>query len=375
VSNTFSAGGGIWSSLDPEISFNDPTLANPIVTSTSVGTFQVSFTDNVCNETLQSSIEFIPYPTIFSDTLICNDTLNVVNISAYGNSVTWTSSDPTNVHFSPDNATMLATVVFDQPGTYNLVMEDKKCLNSVDVDVTIAVVPQVMQDTIACNNQLMVIGTVANSGGVWTSLSPEISFNNATSQNPLVQTTTPGVYTITFTDNACQISEDIDIDFIANPVVSTFDTTICSGDVVTLVALGVLQNDLYTWSNGVTGISTSASVDGDYIVEASNECGVAVDTATVLSIPCSINVPNIIVLSSQAGNNALYIDYAGVQTFELSIVNRWGNVVFQTSDPLIVWDGTQNGTVLDEGVYSYILNVTLMNDQELMNQGFIHLVH
>lgn len=375
VSNTFSAGGGIWSSLDPEISFNDPTLANPIVTSTSVGTFQVSFTDNVCNETLQSSIEFIPYPTIFSDTLICNDTLNVVNVSAYGNSVTWTSSDPSNVHFSPDNATMLATVVFDQPGTYNLVMEDKKCLNSVDVDVTIAVVPQVMQDTIACNNQLMVIGTVANSGGVWTSLSPEISFNNATSQNPLVQTTTTGVYTITFTDNACQISEDIDIDFIANPVVSTFDTTICSGDVVTLVAFGVPQNDLYTWSNGVTGISTSASVDGDYIVEASNECGVAVDTATVLSIPCSINVPNIIVLSSTAGNNALYIDYAGVQTFELSIMNRWGNVVFQTSDPLIVWDGTQNGTVLDEGVYSYILNVTLMNDQELLNQGFIHLVH
>jgi hypothetical protein len=243
------------------------------------------------------------------------------------------------------------------------------------VDVTIAVVPQVMQDTIACNNQLMVIGTVANSGGVWTSLSPEISFNNATSQNPLVQTTTPGVYTITFTDNACQISKDIDIDFIDNPVVSTFDTTICSGDVVTLVAFGVPQNDLYTWSNGVTGISTSASVDGDYIVEASNECGVAVDTATVLSIPCSINVPNIIVLSSTAGNNALYIDYSGVQTFELFIMNRWGNVVFQTSDPLIVWDGTQNGTVLDEGVYSYILNVTLVNDQELMNQGFIHLVH
>lgn len=375
VSNTFSAGGGIWSSLDPEISFNDPTLANPIVTSTSVGTFQVSFTDNVCNETLQSSINFIPYPTIFNDTLICSDTLNIVNVSAYGNSVTWASSDPSNVHFSPDDATMLATVVFDQPGTYNLVMTDKKCLNAVDADVTIAVLPQVMQDTMACNNQLTIAGTVANNGGVWTSVSPEISFSNATIQNPIVQTTTPGVYTVTFTDNACNLSEDVQIDFIANPIVATFDTLICSGDVVALLAVGGPQNDVYTWSDGTVGISTNASLDGDYIVVASNECGVASDTATIVSMPCTINVPNIIVLSSTAGNNALYIEYAGVKTFDLAIVNRWGNVVFTTTNPQILWDGTQNGTVLDEGVYSYILNVTLMNNQELTNQGFIHLFH
>jgi hypothetical protein len=375
VANTFSAGGGIWSSLDPEITFNNPILVNPIVTSNTVGTFQVSFTDNVCNETLQSSINFIPYPTIFSDTLICNDSLNIVNVSAFGNSVTWASSDPTNVHFSPDDATMLATVTFDQPGTYNLVMTDKKCLNAVDVDVTIAEIPQVMQDTIACNNLLMIVGTTANSGGFWSSVSPEISFSNATIPNPIVQTSSSGLYTVTFTDNACNFSEDVQIDFIANPVVSTFDTLICNGDVVTLLATGLPQNDLYSWSNGTNGISTFASLDGDYIVTASNECGITTDTATIVTMPCTINVPNIIVLSSTAGNNALYIDYAGVQSFELSIVNRWGNVVFTTTNPQIVWDGTQNGVVLDEGVYSYLLDVTLMNNQVLTNQGFIHLFH
>lgn len=375
VANTFSAGGGIWSSLDPEITFNNPTLVNPIVTSNSVGTFLVSFTDNVCNETLQSSINFIPYPTIFSDTLICNDSLSIVNVSAFGNSVTWASSDPTNVHFSPDDATMLATVVFDQPGTYNLVMTDKKCLNAVDVDVTIAEMPQVMQDTIACNNLLMIVGTIANNGGFWSSVSPEISFNDATIPNPIVQTTSSGQYTVIFTDNACNFSEDVQIDFIANPVVSTFDTLICNGDVVALLATGLPQNDLYSWSNGTNGISTFASLDGDYIVVASNECGIATDTATIVTMPCTINVPNIIVLSSTAGNNALYIDYAGVQSFELSIINRWGNVIFTTTNPQIVWDGTQNGVVLDEGVYSYLLDVTLMNNQELTNQGFIHLFH
>lgn len=375
VSNTFSAGGGIWSSLDPEISFNDPTLANPIVTSTAVGTFQVSFTDNVCNETLQSSIEFIPYPTIFSDTLICNDTLSIANVSAYGNSVIWTSSDPSNVHFLPDDATMLATVIFDQPGTYTLTMTDKKCLNPVSTDITLAIPPQILQDTFACNYQFAISGTVSNNGGIWSSPDPEIRFTNVLLANPIVQATSAGLYTVVFTDNSCQLSESFQIDFIADPSVIAMDTTICSGDVVSLLALGAPQNDSYLWSDGTTGPTTSVSIDGNYIVVASNECGFASDTATVVSIPCTITVPNIIVMSSTSGNNALYIDYAGVQTFEISIVNRWGNVVFSSTNPQIVWDGTQNGTVLDEGVYSYILNVTLVNDQELTNQGFIHLYH
>ncbi|MEY3236046.1 MAG: hypothetical protein RI883_147, partial [Bacteroidota bacterium] len=375
VSGTFSAGGGIWSTLDPEISFNDPTLANPIITSSAMGIYQVSFTDNICNEILERSIEFIPYPTIFSDTLICSDTLNIVNVSAYGNSVTWSSSDPVNVNFLPDDATMLTNVVFNQPGTYNLVMTDKKCLNPVSVNVTLGILPEILQDTFACNNQFNILGTVSNSGGVWSSLDPEISFNDPTLQNPIVQTTAPGLYSLTFTDNTCQITENVLIDFIANPIVSTIDTLMCIDDIVAIVASGGPQNDSYIWSDGTVGPILSVSIDGTYIIVASNECGFASDTAIVETFSCVVDVPNIVVKSSTAGNEALYIDFTGVQTFELSIVNRWGNVVFQTTDSNIVWDGTQNGALLSEGIYSYILNLTLVNDQELVKQGFIHLYH
>jgi hypothetical protein len=375
VGGTFSAGGGIWSTLDPEISFNDPTLVNPIISSSAVGIYQISFTDNICNESIERSIEFIPYPTIFSDTLICSNTLNIVNVSAYGNSVTWSSSDPLNVNFLPDDATMLATVVFDQPGTYNLVMTDKKCLNPVNVNVTIGILPVILQDTFACNNQFNILGTVSNSGGLWSSSDAEISFNNPTFQNPIVQTTSPGVYSLSFTDNTCNLTESVIIDFIANPIVSTIDTLMCSGDVVTLVGSGGPQNDSYIWSEGTVGPILSVSIDGEYIIVASNECGFDTDTANVVTFSCDVNVPNVLIMSSNAGNDALFIEFTGVQTFDLSIVNRWGNIVFQTTDPNVVWDGTQNGEVLSEGIYSYVLNITLVNDQELIKQGFIHLYH
>lgn len=375
VAGTFSASGGVWSSADPEISFSNTTIPNPVVTSTTAGIYQVTFTDNSCNEAIERTIEFIPYPTIFADTLICSDTFNIVNVTAYNNSVTWAGSGPGNVTFLPDDAVMLADVAFSQPGTYNLVMTDKKCLNAVDVNVTLAVLPQILQDTFACNNQLEIIGTISNSGGVWSASNAGISFDDPTLQNPIVQSANPGVYTLIFTDNSCQIEESVIVDFVANPVVSTFDTLLCAGDMVSLIASGGPQNDTYSWSDGTNGAITVASLDGDYIVIASNECGFATDTATVVTMPCNINVPNVIVLSSTAGNNALYIDYDGAKTFDLTIVNRWGEKVFETVDPQIVWDGTFNGIKLNEGVYSYILKVKLINDEEMTKQGFIHLYH
>lgn len=375
VSNTFSAGGGIWSTLHPEIGFNDSSLANPIITSSAVGTYQVTFVDNLCGDSITRSIEFIPYPTIFPDTTICSDTLNIVNVSAYGNSVIWSNSDPTNVHFSPDDATMLATVVFDQPGTYNLVMTDKKCLNSVNTNVTVATPPHVMNDTITCNNLLSIIGTVANAGGIWSSQNPEISFNNASIVNPIVQTTTPGIYTIQFTDNTCHTTENLTINFMANPIVNVNDTIICSGGTVTLVATGSPSGLTYTWSNGSQGINTTVSTDGVYTITASNTCGTDIDSAIVTMISCNINVPNIIVISSTSGNNALYIDYDGVQSMNIIITNRWGNVVFESNDPQNVWTGTLDGDLLTEGVYTYNLQATLLNGNQITKQGFIHLYH
>jgi hypothetical protein len=375
VSGTFSSGGGTWSSPFTEISFNDPTLENPLISSSAVGTYTVSYTDNVCNETLQRSIEFIPYPTIFNDTLICSNTFDVVNVTAYNDQVTWDATGPGSINFSPDDATMLASVTFGSPGTYNLVMTDKKCLNSVDANVTVAVQPQIVADNYACNNQFVVTGTVAQGGGQWTTSSPEISFSNANSLNPTISSSASGQFTVYFTDAVCSVTDTLTIDFIANPTVSVIDSVTCSGTAVALTANGNASVDDYLWSTGSSSPSILAELDGDYIVVVSNECGTDADTATISWIPCNINIPNVIVLSSTQGNEALYIDFDGVQEFELTITNRWGLTVFQTTDPTNYWRGMDGSNLLNEGVYSYVLQLTLVNGESLTKQGFINLYH
>ncbi len=49
--------------------------------------------------------------------------------------------------------------------------------------------------------------------------------------------------------------------------------------------------------------------------------------------------------------------YRYVDSIDLTIYNRWGNVIFTSNDPAINWDGTVNGQVISEGVYYYICKV------------------
>ena len=65
-----------------------------------------------------------------------------------------------------------------------------------------------------------------------------------------------------------------------------------------------------------------------------------------------------------------------VGNFNLEIYNRWGNVVFENSSPLISWDGnTASGTPASAGTYFYVISKAEMNsgnaiDNELDNFNF-----
>jgi gliding motility-associated-like protein len=61
------------------------------------------------------------------------------------------------------------------------------------------------------------------------------------------------------------------------------------------------------------------------------------------------------------GANDLYTPFPGwrfVQSVDMQIFNRWGNLVFQTTDPNLNWNGqNESGKTLDEGTYFYVCKV------------------
>lgn len=80
-------------------------------------------------------------------------------------------------------------------------------------------------------------------------------------------------------------------------------------------------------------------------------------------------IPNVFTPNGDGINDSFAFENSVVQAKKLSILNRWGNVVF-TSDSVFSWDGTFNGQPVTEGVYYYIIEAM----QNIKLNGFISLM-
>jgi len=53
-----------------------------------------------------------------------------------------------------------------------------------------------------------------------------------------------------------------------------------------------------------------------------------------------------------------------VDHFQLYVLNRWGNVVWESLDPAATWDGTYDGKTVPDGVYTWLIRFDLLNTDE-----------
>jgi gliding motility-associated-like protein len=61
--------------------------------------------------------------------------------------------------------------------------------------------------------------------------------------------------------------------------------------------------------------------------------------------------------------------------FNMIIVNRWGETVFETNDTRVGWDGTYGGKIVQEGTYTWKINFKLKsNDDRKMETGHVILI-
>ena len=85
-------------------------------------------------------------------------------------------------------------------------------------------------------------------------------------------------------------------------------------------------------------------------------------------------VPNAFTPNGDDANDVLFVRGEFIEAFTLKIYDRWGEVVFETSDQEIGWDGTFKGKELDPAVYVYHLNVRCIDGQENFEKGNITLI-
>tara|TARA_R110002096_G_scaffold21043_7_gene68765 strand:+ start:115991 stop:119431 length:3441 start_codon:yes stop_codon:yes gene_type:complete len=67
--------------------------------------------------------------------------------------------------------------------------------------------------------------------------------------------------------------------------------------------------------------------------------------------------------------------FENIESYDFYIMNRWGSIVFRTSDPNEFWDGKQDGATAPLGVYVYYLKYSTENDIENEEKGTFSLIN
>ena len=128
------------------------------------------------------------------------------------------------------------------------------------------------------------------------------------------------------------------------------------------------------------------SVIGCYYVRAFDEKGnlsQPSDTICIDKEVCPIyELPNVFTPNGDGFNDLFvpkHVQLSLIEQFKMVVFNRWGNVVFETQDPLLNWDGKERHTHLDcpQGTYFYVCEFTyqeVTGDETMRLQGSITIV-
>jgi gliding motility-associated-like protein len=132
----------------------------------------------------------------------------------------------------------------------------------------------------------------------------------------------------------------------------------------------------FVWEDGSTTVPRIVNQPGDYIFYLSNQCYTVSDVATIQVKPCDITAPNIISLNSPEDNESFYVNYDGIAEFKCYIFNRWGNVIYEYSDPAGKWNGrSSSGDKVEEGTYFYRIDAVFEGGEEIQKHGFVVVKH
>lgn len=107
-----------------------------------------------------------------------------------------------------------------------------------------------------------------------------------------------------------------------------------------------------------------------------DNCGVClVPNDPIFNRSCNnVMIPNAFSPNNDGINDSFNIMATDIATYNLSIYNRWGQLVYQSSNSNNSWDGLFRGENQAIGVYVYILAVEFTNGQSELYQGNVSLI-
>lgn len=380
----------------PGVFLDDSTSANPRAKLNHSQTFHVTVTDPSfpqCEMELDVEVKVGPKFTISNlpvDTILCDmDTLTLdVKVSPDGGSLSWCDASGNTIgtgnpiRFSPKDSANYILKVTDSLGC---VTRDTVFIRSYHPDFEVVYAKDV------CSGDSVVLEVVNHGEPIHVTW--RISEQVELIDPKIIVRPTKAAHTyhvrVTYGDG-CVYEEDIDIN------VHGFDDgeVVATADPRRVVVGRTVQLDVepggysYQWTptdvlddpskkSPVATLNETGDVVFKVKVTDEYRC-MAMDTVLVHVLPLDcekgVFLPNAFSPNGDGVNDELRVRGYVIKDMNLSIYDRWGEKVFESTDQSEGWDGRFKGRGLTSDVYNFILRYTCINDEQFSRTGNVSII-
>lgn len=219
--------------------------------------------------------------------------------------------------------------------------------------------------------------TLCTGESIAFSFNEQLTWNNSTLSSSF-QSNSEGLITASYSDGVCIVSDSIFIS-ILDPIVIPFGNnyTYCQGDTVTLTATSPTA-EYFLWFDGTELSSHVFYESGNYSVTVSNGCESVSRNWNMEFEDCNVYfyIPNSFTPNNDGVNDIWFPEINGWTEVETWVFNRWGEIVFYSSNPNNPWVGeVRDGSYFaPDGVYSYVIKAKFTSGEAREFKGFISLI-
>jgi gliding motility-associated-like protein len=366
-STTLSVNAGSTFAWSPAAGLSCTNCANPVASPTITTTYMVivsgSCTSGSANVTVTVSPPSVSTPTATATSpIICSGDSTELQVTSSDSYVWSPGASLSCTNCQNPIATPAVTT------TYTVTVTGSCSTGTATVTVTISP-PSVSTPVATATFPTICVGDstelqVSNSSTyLWSGTN--LSCTNCPS--PIATPTTTTIYSVTVTGSCSTGIATVTVTIAPPPILTHIeDQELCIPNSVQLTASG---GSYYTWTPS-TGLScnncpnpiASPIVNTTYYINASNGPGAGCKDSDSITVTISNDCPEIYIPNGFSpngdNNNDLYLIFGTIPGLELVIYNRWGQVIFETKDQTIGWDGTYKGEKMQSGVYAYKLRLT-----------------
>ena len=285
--------------------------------------------------------------------------------------------------------------VITNPGTYWVRAEDSAdptCFTVAQVTITEIPLPLIVLSVTNTSCELSngaIDATISAGSGNYT-----YTWSNSTTTVDLVNLL-PGIYSLIVVDNltgctnnasaSVQPSATPSAAFNMNPVVMNFPDHISVSDNLSNGAttyLWTVNGENFDFVSSSTDISLDLPIDtGNYEV-----CLIAFNGPDCSDTTCGyieirdefvIWVPNTFTPDADEYNNVFspVVSMIDIYNYDFFIYNRWGEIIFESHDVNIGWDGTYKERLVKEGVYTWKIRLkSIYTDEYRDYNGHVNML-